>query len=226
MKYLNSVKNILAIAFIVAVPILIFLLLQQGKAKETAINNLKIEQKEWTAKEGQLVTQVNSLEYSIKELKAVYAKDSVQYSKSQKELVKAKAKIKSLELKLKNVESYVSNDLTVTDTIIVKVKDSCSMQPIEPIKTLHLDLNLYSKDWAGITGKWPEIANNELLMVYTYKANITTIIDRKKTIYKTDGTKRLPIWRSIFPHYKYYGNSIVDDPNAEIENSIVIKFNK
>jgi hypothetical protein len=87
-------------------------------------------------------------------------------------------------------------------------------------------MSFYTIDDSIQSEQWPIIANNDLLITYKYTASINTVIDRQPALLNKKGKKRFIIARWIYPKYKYYGTSIVDDPNAVIQNNVIIKFKK
>ena len=190
--------------------------LEQKREKERMEQNLFNKTKEFTTKYGEYAKETSELRYTVTELKKAYKADSTQLSVSQKQLKKAAEEITSLNIKLKDADTYISNIIeSKPDTFIVTVpidKDSL-LTKIEPIKTKHWDIKF-------------KLENNKLKVIPKYTCEVTTVVDRRADYYTLKGRKRFFLARLINPRYQYLATTKVDDKDAKITNTVYIKFQK
>ena len=190
--------------------------LEQKHEKERMEQNLFNKTKEFTTKYDEYAKETSELRYTVTELKKAYKADSSQLSVSQKQLKKAAEEITSLNIKLKDADTYISNIIeSKPDTFIIAIpidKDSV-LSKIEPIKTKHWDIKF-------------KLENNKLKVIPKYTCEITTVVDRRADYYTLKGRKRFFLARSINPRHQYLATTKVDDKDAKITNTVYIKFQK
>ena len=190
--------------------------LEQKHEKERMEQNLFNKTKEFTTKYDEYAKETSELRYTVTELKKAYKADSSQLSVSQKQLKKAAEEITSLNIKLKDADTYISNIIeSKPDTFIVTIpidKDSV-LSKIEPIKTKHWDIRF-------------KLENNKLKVIPKYTCEITTVVDRRVDYYTLKGRKRFFLARLINPRHQYLATTKVDDKDAKITNTVYIKFQK
>ena len=190
--------------------------LEQKHEKERMEQNLFNKTKEFTTKYDEYAKETSELRYTVTELKKAYKADSSQLSVSQKQLKKAAEEITSLNIKLKDADTYISNIIeSKPDTFIVTIpiyKDSV-LSKIEPIKTKHWDIKF-------------KLENNKLKVIPKYTCEITTVVDRRVDYYTLKGRKRFFLARLINPRHQYLATTKVDDKDAKITNTVYIKFQK
>lgn len=190
--------------------------LEQKHEKERMEQNLFNKTKEFTTKYDEYAKETSELRYTVTELKKAYKADSTQLSVSQKQLKKAAEEITSLNIKLKDADTYISNIIeSKPDTFIVDLPSSADslVSNIKPIKSKHWDISF-------------SIENNKLKVLPKYKCEITTVIDRRADYYTLKGRKRFFLARLINPRYQYLATTKVDDKDAKITNTVYIKFQK
>ena len=118
--------------------------LEQKYEKERMEQNLFNKTKEFTTKYDEYAKETSELRYTVTELKKAYKADSLQLSSTQKQLKKAAEEITSLNIKLKDADTYISNIIeSKPDTFIVDLPSSADslVSNIKPIKSKHWDIS-------------------------------------------------------------------------------------
>ena len=190
--------------------------LEQKHEKERMEQNLFNKTKEFTTKYDEYAKETSELRYTVTELKKAYKADSSQLSVSQKQLKKAAEEITSLNIKLKDADTYISNIIESkpdTFTVTIPIDKDSVLSKIEPIKTKHWDIKF-------------KLENNKLKVIPKYTCEITTVVDRRVDYYTLKGRKRFFLARLINPRHQYLATTKVDDKDAKITNTVYIKFQK
>jgi len=130
------------------------------------------------------------------------------------DLVKAKQTIKDLDLKLKNVNNYIKNELISKDSAYTElIFLDCDNIEIKPIEKKHIKIDFLQVD-------------NFLDVRYEYRAEVSTVsyLQAKN---RKNGKKHLILPNAVWLWgYDQKTISVIDDPNATINNSVSIEFIK
>lgn len=213
---LSLIKDTVTVVSIIATLILGVLKYKDIKEISRLNNNITSTTKQWTDEKGRLVTQVTELRFTNDELERLAHRDSSTLNELEKQLWEAGQTIKDLKIKERNALSYNSVDISVSnDSLVSKAEynDDKSLKALKPIKTDHLSIDF-------------EIKGDTVLVNHSYKAKVSTVVDREVDKITNRGRKRFFIARWINPRWQYSAKSIVDDPNATIESAINIKFQR
>lgn len=217
MNILSNIKTIAigtVVLLSIATTFLATSLAKQKKETERYRQNLYAQTVEWEDEEGRLIKEVSELRYTHKELKAVASMDSARLNKAQKDLLQANKTIESLNIKLKDAESYYKGELEVKyDSLISTIsKDSTGqITAIKPIKTPYLEVTF-------------EVHGDTVKLNHIYRTNIETVVNRKEDPLTKYGNKRIFIARWVRPRYNYWATTKVEDPKAVINNAVYINF--
>lgn len=213
-RILSNIKEIVTIGSIIVAIVTTMGWNNQKKETERYRQNLYAQTVEWEDAEGRLIKEVSELRYTHKELKAVASMDSARLNKAQKDLLQANKTIESLNIKLKDAESYYKGELEVKyDSLISTIsKDSTGqITAIKPIKTPYLEVTF-------------EVHGDTVKLNHIYRTNIETVVNRKEDPLTKHGNKRIFIARWVRPRYNYWATTKVEDPKAVINNAVYINF--
>ena len=213
-RILSNIKEIVTVGSIIVAIVTTMGWNNQKKEAERYRQNLYSHTVQWKDEEGRLIKEVSELRYTHKELKAVASMDSARLNKAQKDLLQANKTIESLNIKLKDAESYYKGELEVKyDSLISTLsKDSTGqITAIKPIKTPHLEVTF-------------EVHGDTVKLNHIYRTNIETVVNRKEDPLTKHGNKRIFIARWIRPRYNYWATTKVEDPKAVINNAVYINF--
>lgn len=213
-KILNNLKDILTIVSIGIAVVTSLGWTKQKQEAERYRQNLYSKTVQWEDEQGRLITEVSELRYSYRELKAIAGMDSALLNETQKDLLKANKTIEELGVKLKDTESYFKGELEAQhDSLMTTFERDSTGQitALKPIKTPYLEIDFH-------------VEGDTVKINHIYRANIETVINRKEDKLTKAGNKRFFIARWIKPRYNYWATTRVDDPDAEINNSVYINF--
>jgi hypothetical protein len=213
----NVITNIKDTVLILSVVSSIFLGIWGQKQKEEAErahHNLHRREIEYVDEYGRHVKEVTELRYTLSEALAVKKAKEKDLSAAQLELKKAVIKIEEMGIKLKRTENYTNVDFEVIKdslrSVILRGAEN-SVVGIAPISTPHLDIQF-------------TVDSDSVLATAKYKANITTVLNRKPDKLTKNGNKRLFLARLIDPRYDYWATVVIDDPDATINSVVHINF--
>ena len=163
-------------------------------------------------KSGLNATEAKNWQVKYKSLNKINGEISQENNEINNELLKAKQTIKDLSLRLKDAKNYIKSDLNVKDSIKTEIVFvECDKIEIKPIKKKHISVSFKQ------TG-------NELDLIYNYNAEVSTVISRYPEL-KKNGKKHFPNWGWLYG-WDYKTTSVINDPNASIDNMIEITFDK
>lgn len=171
------------------------------------IENFKTESGKNAVEISQWKVKYKAIEHYSNELSAknnVYLND----------LAKAKQTIKDLDLKLKNVNNYIKNELISKDSAYTElIFLDCDNIEIKPIEKKHIKINFLQVD-------------SFLDVKYEYRATVSTVsyLEAKN---RKNGKKHLLLPNAVWLWgYDQKSVTVIDDPNASINNSVSIEFIK
>lgn len=212
---LNTIKNVITIVSLVGIIGTGIWGYNKKQEAETYYNNYQQEKTEWKDEKGRLVSQMSELKSSTKELKAVAKQDSAELSETRKQLKEASETIKELNIELEDVKNYYKGELSVLNDSLVSTfekDEKGQITGLKPIKTEHLDINFVV------------VPNDTVLVNHKYTADIVVVNHRKEIKTTKSGNRRFFLARWLFPRYKYWATTRVDDPNAELDIEVVYNF--
>lgn len=192
---------------------------QKGQENKRLENNLYSKTVQYADAEGRLITEVTELRITTKELKQAAKKDANERSELENKLVEAKGVIEDLGIKVKDAERYHKNEIEAIhrdlETSMVFRPDTVykKLVAINPIKTPNLEIEF-------------EVNDDNIKVDHKYKADVYTVVNRKKTMFTKNGKKRFFVARWINPKWQYSAASMINDPDAEIKSSVDIDFQR
>ena len=212
----DTIKNIISVVSIVALLGTSVWGYNQKEKADKYYNNFYQAKKEWKDEQGRLVSEISSLQVDYKRIKNIQKRDSAKLSEADKQMKEMADVIESLNLKLKNVESYYKGELSVVNdslkSVLEKDKEG-KIIGLKPIKTEHLSIDFVV------------LPSDTVIVDHSYRADIYVAINRKRTMYTENGNKRFVLLRWILPRWQYWATARSDDKEAELRLSTFINFN-
>jgi len=182
--------------------------IDQKEEKSDVIEVLTTKAKQFKTESGKNASKVNEWKIKYQSLERLNSEISHENNAYLKELSKAKETIQDLNIRLKDVKTYIKNELISKDSIRTEIEFvNCEKIKIKPIETDHIKIDIVQID-------------RFLDVSYEYNANVSTVVSREKN------KDQFFLWRWIRPKWEYNSISIIDDPNATIENNVNIEFKK
>lgn len=175
-------------------------------------NILKTKEQTYINKLGQVTSETKVWSQKYQELENAHAKSIAQGKKNisdyEARLSEAYSNIELYKRKERDLISYYSAQLNVSDTIYTVMSGDCV---INPINGKYLSLNFIPK-------------NDSLGVDYRYKTGISTVVMLTPKR-KSNGHKHFPNWGFIWGWDKV-SITKADDPNASLTNQVSLEFNK
>jgi hypothetical protein len=185
--------------------------------KENAIDIASSQVTQHRSKSDKLITETITWDIKYNALKQHYEekdnKNKAIISRYKQELNEANKTIADMDIKAKNVQNYIKNELVSKDSILVPfvIEPDCKKVSIAPINKKHIKINFVQK-------------NDYLDVTYMYSASVSTVVSRYPEL-KSNGKKHFPNWGFLWG-WDYKTSSIIDDKNASISNLVSIEFDK
>lgn len=215
LKIIDNIKGAVTILSIVAAMWFSYSSHFKGQEIDRLNTNLHSVTTQYEDEKGRRVTETTELRFTNDELKAIGKKKDKDLSRAEKTIKEVSNEIADLRIKANNVETYNKVllesrlDSIVTKPIYIENK----LTAIEPIKTDHLHLTFKVKE-------------GEILVNHLYTAKIITVVDRDRDKITKKGNKRFFMARWVNPRWQYKAKTVSDDPNAVIEDSVYINFQR
>lgn len=181
---------------------------KQKAEKNDVVKILTSKVETFKTKAGLNATEVDSWKIRYKSLENINGEISQENTQLTNELIEAKQTIKDAEIKEKNVQDYIKNNLIAKDSIRTEmIFFDCDKVEIKPIKKEFIELDFLQD-------------GNFLDINYEYNTSIKTLI------YLEKDKDQFFLWRWIKPRWLEKTKTIVEDPNARIDNLVEISFKK
>ncbi len=211
----RSIQNIISIVAVIGMLGTGFWRHQKKEEAEKYYNNYQQAKTEWVDEKGRLVSEITEVKESNSRLENVHKRDSAKLSKADKKLQEAAKSIEELNIELDDVKTYYKGKLsTINDSLVSTLEkdEKGKIIGLKPIKTEHLEIDFVVEP------------NDTILVNHKYSTDIVIVANRKPTMYTKNGNKRFFIFRKIWPRWKYWHTTRVDDPNASIDVEVVYNF--
>jgi len=182
--------------------------IDQKEEKSDVVDILTSEVETFKTESGKNAAKVDNWQIKYKALERLNSETAHYNNAYLNELAEAKETINDLNIRLKDTKTYIKNELISKDSIRTEIEFiNCDRIKIEPIKKKHISIDFVQ-------------VNEYLDVTYQYNANVSTVISREKD------KDQFFLWRWVFPDWNYITKSVIDDPNAKIENLVDITFDK
>jgi hypothetical protein len=193
--------------------------------KNKEINNItniltsKVES--FKTESGLNAMQADTWQIKNKSLEKVNGEISHENTQIKNELIEARQTISDAELREKDVQNYIKNELVRKDSIetsIIFIDDPCRFK-IEPIEQEFLSLTFNQNENYDILNIDHEYRNTIYTLINLYPSRINNPKRRR------NGEKHFPNW-ALFWGWDHTTVTTVKDPKSEITNIVSIEFNK
>lgn len=192
--------------------------MNQKESKENFIDVLTGQVEQIKTESGKNAAKANNWKLKYKSLNKytidLKNQSNSEISRFKAELYNAKQTIADLEIRQRNVQNYIKNELISKDSLKTElIFFDCDSIEIKPIKKKHIKLDFIQ-------------SGNILDIKYEYSASVQTVISRYPEL-KDNGRKHFPNWGFLpWVGWDYKTTSVIDDPNATISNLVSIEFDK
>jgi hypothetical protein len=181
--------------------------------KENAIDIASSQVTQHRSKSDKLITETITWDIKYNALKQHYEeednKNKAIISRYKQELNEANKTIADMDIKAKNVQNYIKNELVSKDSILTPfiIEPDCKKVSIAPINKKHIKINFVQR-------------NDYLDVTYMYSASVNTVV------YLEKDKEQFFLGRWFWPRWDHKTTSVIDDPNASISNLVSINFDK
>lgn len=215
-KILDDIKNMVAVVATITTVLFAYWGFQQKERADVATSNMYHKEVQWKDEKGRLVTEVTELTFTTSELRKMQNADKTKLTNVQLQLKDAYDRITELGIKPKDVESFNKAEFQVKYDSLVSIierDEFGQIKTLKPIVTPNLKVDFAVK-------------SDTVLVDYTYKTNIVSVINRKEDKLTYSGKQRFILARLINPRYEYWSTNVIDDPHAEITSDVYLNFGK